>query len=399
MRKLIFICLLGLFPLAMLAQKKQIQAAKDQLKSGKELQKVEKSMQLLLSDSAYSRNIKIWLLLCESLMKQYDQGNEKLYLKQKYDTASIFTLTKKMYDVMSSLDTLDYQLSGGNKEKLRFREKHAAYLNHIRPNLFNGGAFFIHRKDYAQAYSFFDNYVTSAHLPLFEGYYYNEKDALMPHAAYWSMYCGYKLRDADKIIKHMALAERDTAMMNFIREYEAEAFLLKKDTANYVKALKMGFEKYPNFIYFFPRLMDYYERIGQNDSALVVADKALKADSTSILFQYAKSTALLNLGKYNEAIRISKAIIEKAPNYVDAYYNVGLAYFNQAIELDKNWQRNKNRQNKIMVYYQKARPYMEKFRELSPQSRQKWLAPLYTIYLNLNMGKEFDEIDKIRNGK
>ena len=25
----------------------------------------------------------------------------------------------------------------------------------------------------------------------------------------------------------------------------------------------------------------------------------------------------------------------------------------------------------------------------------KWAFPLYTIYLNLNMGKEFDEIDKI----
>jgi hypothetical protein len=28
---------------------------------------------------------------------------------------------------------------------------------------------------------------------------------------------------------------------------------------------------------------------------------------------------------------------------------------------------------------------------------RKWSAPLYTIYFNLNMGKEFDEIDKLRN--
>ena len=34
-----------------------------------------------------------------------------------------------------------------------------------------------------------------------------------------------------------------------------------------------------------------------------------------------------------------------------------------------------------------------------PESKEKWLSPLYTIYLNLNMGKEFDAIDKIKNGK
>ena len=42
-------------------------------------------------------------------------------------------------------------------------------------------------------------------------------------------------------------------------------------------------------------------------------------------------------------------------------------------------------------------PYLEQYKRLAPKARDKWLAPLYTIYLNLNMGKEFDEIDKLRN--
>ena len=52
-----------------------------------------------------------------------------------------------------------------------------------------------------------------------------------------------------------------------------------------------------------------------------------------------------------------------------------------------------------MAYYEKALPYIEKYKELMPDSKEKWLAPLYTIYLNLNMGKEFDIIDRIRNGR
>ena len=30
-----------------------------------------------------------------------------------------------------------------------------------------------------------------------------------------------------------------------------------------------------------------------------------------------------------------------------------------------------------------------------PDEKGLWGLPLYTIYLNLNMGKEFDEIDKL----
>ena len=104
---LIYICLL--FPLTGVAQKKQLQTVRDQIKSGKELTKAENTLRGLLVDSASKKNNKIWLLLCDVLTKQYEQGNEKLYLKQKYDTAAFFTVTRKLYDVMSRFDSLDSQ--------------------------------------------------------------------------------------------------------------------------------------------------------------------------------------------------------------------------------------------------------------------------------------------------
>ncbi len=63
-----------------MAQKKQLQAVRDQIKSGKELTKAENTLRGLLVDSASKKNNKIWLLLCDALTKQYEQGNEKLYL-------------------------------------------------------------------------------------------------------------------------------------------------------------------------------------------------------------------------------------------------------------------------------------------------------------------------------
>ena len=50
-----------------------------------------------------------------------------------------------------------------------------------------------------------------------------------------------------------------------------------------------------------------------------------------------------------------------------------------------------------MTLYKESLPYLEKYRLLAPEQKAQWVSPLYTIYLNLNMGKEFDEIDKIKN--
>lgn len=68
--------------------KKAILAARDQIKSGKDLDKAEKSMMSLLNDSDNLDNDKIWSTLFDALQGQYKAGNEALYLKQKYDTAA-----------------------------------------------------------------------------------------------------------------------------------------------------------------------------------------------------------------------------------------------------------------------------------------------------------------------
>ena len=383
-------------PMLLYAQKKQLATARESLKTGKELVKAEKSMQNLLEDSVNRTNTKIWVMLCDILMKQYEQGNEKLYLKQQYDTAAFFSVTKRMYETMAKFDSIDAHLNIPSPVLPKYRERHAQFLNSIRPNLFNGGTYFLHVKDYKTAYDYFDNYIKTDKQSLFIGYDYEHKDDLMPHAAYWAMYCGYKLGDTEKTMRYLNLAERDSSMLNFVRQYEASAYLMQKDTTKYLKALQEGFKEYPNFAFFFPRLVEYYVKNGDNQMALQITDKALETDSTSVLFRFTKSTVLLNLGSYKECIDICLKLIQEKADFADAYCNLGLAYFDQAIELAKT-QQNRSKRVKINKLYETAMPYLEQYKRLAPKARDKWLAPLYTIYLNLNMGKEFDEIDKLRN--
>ena len=68
-----------------------------------------------------------------------------------------------------------------------------------------------------------------------------------------------------------------------------------------------------------------------------------------------------------------------------------------AVEQDKNLKQSNKQRLQIQSDYKKALPYLEKYRKMMPDKKDQWALPLYTIYLNLNMGKEFDEIDKLLN--
>jgi len=381
----------------MTAQKKQIAQAREYIKNKKDLEKAEKSMRSLLEDSVNRANHKIWITLINSLIAQYEQGNEKLYLKQKYDTAALFNVTKRMFETMESFDSIDVLPDKKGRVEPKFRQRHSELLNAIRPNLYYGGVFFVNKKDYKQALSFMDEYMDSSSKPLFSSYNYTENDTLLPHAAYWAMYAGAKLKDADVILSNKSLAEKDTARLDFVLQYVTEAYDLKQDKQKYIETLRTGFYSYPTFPFFFPRLVEYYQNENMLDSALVVTEKALEVDSSNVMFLYAKSTILLNSGRYNECIELCKKLIQKDDSLAEAYYNIGLAYFNQAIELDKVQQTSRTKRRKIMQLYEEGLPYLEKYRALAPEQQQQWISPLYTIYLNLNKGKEFDEIDKIKN--
>ena len=393
--KKILICVFICLPLIAWGQKKTMTQVKDYIKSGKNLDKAEKLMTDLLNDSSSRGNEKVWLLLFESQRKQYDQGNEKLYLKEKYDTTALFLVGKRMFDTLEGLDSLDRLPDARGKVKLKYRDRSAELLNIYRPNLFNGGVFFMKKHDFSRAYDFFDTYINSAVKPMFARYQYAERDKRVPEAAYWASYCGYKLEKPQLTLRHTYQALKDSVHLPYMLQYLAETYKLEKDTARYVQTLKDGFSKYPKFPFFFSRLIDYYSHIGAYDEAMKSCDEALQTDSVNTLFRYAKSSLLLTMGRYKQSFAISKALIAENDTLADAYLNAGLALFDQAVELDKKTQSGSKKYNQILELYRKAMPYLEKYRAMAPDQKDKWALPLYTIYLNLNMGKQFDEIDKL----
>lgn len=395
MKRITSLLILLALTLGVSAQKKDISKAKDYLKSGKDLDKAEQLMTGLLKDSANRSNKKIWLTLFDAQRKQYEQANEKLYLKQKYDTAAFFNLASRMFASAEALDSLEMRPDKNGKTDIEYRRRHSEYLNLYRPNLYNGGAYFIAKKKYSDAYKFFDQYIDCAEQPLFGSFNYNENDTLMPTAAYWAVYCGYKMQDTKSTLHHTYMALKDKEHYSLMLQYLAETYKLENDSARYLQTLDEGFRKYPKFPFFFPRLIEFYASRGQWEKAMETCDYGLKSDPKNQLFRLVKSSVLLNQGKYDDCIALCGELLADSCALSDVQLNMGLAYFNKAVELDKTAQTSRATRNKINELYKKAMPYLEDYRRQVPDKHDRWALPLYTIYLNLNMGKQFDEIDKI----
>lgn len=372
------------------AQKRQIAEAEGYLRSGKNYDKAEQLMMKLLKDSANQQNPRIYSLWLQAVEKQYDVLNEKMYKHQTIDTTKLFTLARRIFTVAERLDSIDMQPDKKGKVSLSYRKANSQRLIGYRPNLFFGGASHLRKGNFQTAYEFFETYIDCARQPLFSDHNLLNSDERMGEAAYWATYCGYRLNDAVLTLRHHELARRDTTKLEFTLQYAAEAWNRLGDEARYNELLWEGFAFYPKSTYFFPRLMDGYTRKGNYEQALSVADEALKADSLSELFLYAKSTMLLNLGRYAESLDYSKRLLAVNDQMADAYYNAGTACLNIILNMDT-----RRHKKQIKKMYQKAQPYMETYRRLAPEAKDKWGPALYRIYFNLNLGKQFDEIDRL----
>lgn len=380
-----------LFPLSSaFAQKRQMAEAENYLRSGKNFDKAEQLMTKLLKDSVNQQNPRIYDLWLQAVEKQYLALNEQMYKHQSIDTTKLFSLTKQLFTIAERLDSIDMQPDKKGRVSLNYRKDNAQRLIGYRPNLFFGGANHLRHEEFKTAYDFFETYIDCAQQPLFTSHDLMNTDPRLGEAAYWATYCGYRLDDPVLTLRHHELARRDTTKLEYTLQYVAEAWDKLGDNARYVEILWEGFAFFPQSNYFFPRLMDTYTRKGNYELGLSVVDEALKTDSLNELYLFAKSTMLLNLGRYAECLDYSKRLIAVNDQMADAYYNAGTACLNIILKMDP-----RRHKKQIRKMYQNAQPYMETYRQLAPEAKDKWGPALYRIYFNLNMGKQFDEIDKI----
>lgn len=375
------------------AQKKIISQAQTYIKSGSNLDKAESSMRELLKDSDNINNMKIWNTLTEAIRMQYEQGNEKLYLKQKYDTAALFLTAHRMFLAYEAMDSIDAMPDKKGRVELKFRKRNASYLNKLRPNLYNGGLYFISKQNYKSAFTMFSAYIGCAHQPIFSAYKIDEKSRTILSASYLATFCGAKLHDNAMALIYADKALRYEPGRENTLQYLANIYQEQDNIEKYSETLQIGIKEFPKSEFFFTRIIDYYNGVNKPDTSLAITEYALHHDPQNTLYMYAKSNIMLNMGRYSDCVAICDSVIALNDSLADVYYNAGVACINLAVTA----QRDSDGEDKAKVkkYYKMALPYMEKYRLLAPDQKDKWSAALYNIYLNLNMGKKFEEITRI----
>lgn len=395
MRLFISLLILLLYVPCSLAQKKQISEARELIKKRNNLEQAEKAMRTLLRDSANRGNIKIYATLAEAVRARYEVSNEQFYLKQSTDTAALFHAARAMFLAYESLDSVDMRPDGKGKVNLRYRKKNSVDMDAYRPNLFNGGIFFVKKNDYESAYDLLDAYLNCVRQPLFSSQQYTLTDSVSQEAAFWTVFCGFKLGNPAKALAYKDIALNSVEYRKRALVFLSETYQLMNDTTLYVETLRTGFAEEPSSPFFFTRIMDYYGDKGRFDVAYQIAEKALKSDPSNSLFLFGKSNALLNLGRYEECLVACDTLINRKTNNPEVYFNAGASYVNMAVLLEKDQKTARSQQKRIAAYYKMALPYMEKFRQMAPTQQDRWAPSLYNIYLKLNMGKQFEEISDL----
>ena len=384
LNRLLFTILLSLTLTVSFAQKKEIATARDQVKKGTNLQQAENSMLKLLENPANRGNEKIYRLLNLSIQKQYTQLNEKMYLKQSVDSANVFLTLNRAFNYALMTDSV-------LKDE---RKRNEEFLLRYVSNLYVGGIYLFRKEKYADAYALLDTYLTCREHPIFADY---KQEMLHEEpAAFRALCCGYRLDDMQKTLKYRAQALSYKPGNLVALKYLAETYQKSDSTFNdYVKTLDVGFATYPCEEYFFTRSLNIYMSNQKQEEALALTDKATGACPQNLVYRYARAHLLLSMERFPESIIAADSALALSDSIADCYYIAGIANVYMAEQLKDKAVKDKALKKKMLEYYSNAQPYMEKYRKREPARKDKWGSPLYNIYLNLNKGKEFDEISKV----
>jgi len=180
--------------------------------------------------------------------------------------------------------------------------------------------------------------------------------------------------------------------------YYADCYKSKGDTSKYVATLKEGFEKYPDNQTLLGTLINYYLlEADDTDEAFKYLKLARENEPDNPSFYNAEGHLYDKTGNKEKAKEMYEKAIEIDPEFFEAYYNLGVLYFNEGVELTE--EANKITDNKKYLEakekaddkFRESLPYIEKSHELRPDD-EGIMSTLRTLYYRLKMNEKYQEI-------
>ncbi len=386
------------------AQEKNVKEAKSIANEVKpDFKKAEQLINEALANPATKEQAETWDVAGLIQRRINEKQMENAYLRKPYDTLKVYTSALSMCKYYMKCDSLAQIPDAKGKIKNKYRKSNAAAILGERSNLINGGIQYFNLNKNKEALDFFATYVDIAVNPMFEKENLLKADTLLPQIAYYASLAAAKMEDYPNVLKYAPYAQDDKEVGKYAMEFISTALKAQGDTEQWIASLKNGIEKYPDHAFFFGHLIDYYNNNNKFDEAMQFADGMLAKDSNNPFYLYVKGYLYHNMKDYDKAIEFYIKTTEADSRYAEAYSNLGLIYclqaqdFSEKATTDVNNPKYQEEQKELRKFYEKAKPCYEKARELKPEQQDLWLNGLYRVYYNLDMGPEFEAIEKLMN--
>lgn len=412
MKRVLFSMVLLLAASFLFAQEKNIKEAKSIANEVKpDFAKAESLINQALTNPETKDNADAWDVAGFIQRRRSEKEMENAYLRKPYDTLQVYNSALNMCKYYFKCDELAQIPNEKGKIKNKYRKANAASILAERGNLINGGIQYFNSasqkegaaatEDNKKALEFFATYINIATNQMFEKENLLQTDTVLPQIAYYASLTAAKMEDYPNVLKYAPYAKNDKEVGKYAMEFISTALKAQGDTINWIASLKEGIQKYPDHSFFFGHLIDYYSNNNKYDEAMQFADDMLAKNPNNTFYLYVKGYLYHNMKDYDKAIEFYTKTIEVDPNYAEAYSNLGLIYclqaqdFSETATTDVNDSKYKADQVTLKAFYEKARPNYEKARELKPDQKELWLNGLYRVYYNLQLGSEFEEIEKL----
>lgn len=323
-----------------------------------------------------------------------------------FDTTLFVTSLDKMVTYYTKSNEADMKPDKKGNVKPKYQAaNHERMLDLL--DYYNYAAVFMNQNKQAdKSMEYFEKYLNLPKNPIFTkeetDSIYASKRAAYSQTAFNLSLLNYNAKDWAKAIDYADVALQDTLGTRDLYIIKMQSYLAQKDSTSWLKTLTDAVKRTEDEG-FMQNLLYYYVVHNDVQGAVSMADELVKANPNNKGPWYMKGCVELNLLKDYAASRTS---FEKAlaidPNYVDANINMAYTYMNEVVsrrnkgefKLDRTNVKQFNEEfEKIKVYYEKALPYFEKVRQLTPDQPRLWASPLQQIYTNLQQKDKAKEMD------
>ncbi len=266
-------------------------------------------------------------------------------------------------------------------------------LTRMKRQLETRGIVAFSQQDFDEAFKYFKLYTQAGEFPVFEG----QVDTVIYYNA---ALAATKAERYDEAIKFFKKAKEHNYGGETLYYYMKEVYVAQNDSAKALEVLQEGFEKNPEGNVIVNELINFYLTSGNADGALEYLDIAKKADPNNKTYHFAEGSLYNDMGELDKAIESYKRAIEIDPEYFDPYFNLGVLYYNQAVEFfnkanesvdDEEYKQFREQADKKL---KQALEPMEKSHEINPDDLQT-LETLKTIYYRLQMEDKHEEVSEI----